>query len=111
MLSVIPTGAPTMADTTTPPPEDFTSAFQVSSIYANRVVVTMGPVVRITFGETYNTPDGKLQNRFHTSVALPHQSAIELANILKGMLAEIEKDFEQFKAEQASKAAEAKTDG
>ncbi len=93
-----------MADMPAPPPEDFSPTFQISAVYANRVIVTLGPVVRITFGETYASADGKTQNRYHTSVALPHQSAIELANILKGMLAEIERDFEQFKAEQAAKA-------
>lgn len=101
-----------MADTPSPPPEDFTAAFQLSAVYANRVSVSLGPVVRLTFGETYPAPDGKIQTRFHTAIALPHQSAIELANILKSLLAEVEKDFERFKAEQdARPAAEVSQNG
>jgi hypothetical protein len=69
------------------------------AIYSNRVIVTNEAVVRITFVEQY-----KETAFFRTAVALPHQTAIELANVLKTMLAEIEADLERFKAEEEAKA-------
>jgi hypothetical protein len=80
------------------------------AIYANRVMIEIGPVVRLTFMEMPTPPD--TQNQFRVAVALPHATAIELANLLKGMLADVEKQLEAFKAEAEKAAATAdKKDG
>jgi hypothetical protein len=104
-----------MADSTEEKPkqtEDFGPTFRIPAKFATRVVITTGPAVRITFGEIFSKLDGSAGTEFHTAVVLPHQTAIELKNLLQGMLTEIEKDFLEFQAEQEAKAAqEAKKDG
>src|SRR5205807_2240007 len=98
----------TTADT---PKEDFSPTFRIPAKFATRVAVTTGAVVRITFGEIFTHPDGKSITEYHTAVALPHQTAIELKNLLQGLLAEVEKEFQDFQAEQEKAAQEAKKDG
>lgn len=77
--------------------EDLRAARGGPAIYANRVVVNLEAVVRVAFME--QSPEGTF---FRTAVALPHQTAIETANLLKHLLAAIEADLERFKAEAAA---------
>lgn len=73
------------------------------AIYSNRVIVNLEAVVRLSFLE--QTKEG---SQFRTAVALPHQTAIEMANMLKRVLAEVEADLERFRTEaEAAEAAEA----
>jgi len=74
---------------------DLTAARSGPAVYATRAIVTNEAVVRISFVEQ----GGDGTTHFRTAVALPHQTAIELANVLKKLLKEIEADLERFKAE------------
>ncbi|KAB2875288.1 MAG: hypothetical protein F9K38_14815 [Pseudorhodoplanes sp.] len=81
--------------------EDLAIAFEGPAVYSNRVLVNVGPVVRLSFVETFGK---EKTNVYRAAVALPHETAIQLANILKARLAEIERDLEEFKAEAAAEA-------
>jgi hypothetical protein len=52
-------------------------------VYSNRVIVSVGPVVRISFMEQF-TPDDPGRSR--VAVAIPHQTAVELMSLLKELL-------------------------
>ena len=58
--------------------------------FANRLFVALGPVVRITFAEQWGS---ETEPTFRTAVAMGHQDAIQLKNILVGLLAGVEKQL------------------
>lgn len=79
-------------------------AHEVAAIFANKFIVNVGPAgVRIAFGEQFS-PDQ--EPRFRTAIALAMQDAIQLANLLKAMLAEPEKALQKFLAEQSQTPAQ-----
>jgi hypothetical protein len=75
--------------------EEFAIINEGPAPYANRFFISVGPVVRLTFGEQ----DNKGKNlKFRSAVALPHQQAIELKDILGQLLADIERQLNEAKA-------------
>jgi hypothetical protein len=87
--------------------EEFAAINEGPAPYANRFFISVGPMVRLTFGEQ----DNKGKNlRFRSAVALSHQQAIELKDLLAALLADIEKQIEAAKASMpAAKQADVKT--
>lgn len=75
--------------------------FQGLAILANRFYVTVGPTVRIAFAEQ-GGPD--MEPKFRTAVAMAHSDAIELADVLKALLADIEKQLAAAQAKVAAKS-------
>ena len=67
----------------------------------NRFFVNVGPVVRITFAEQAG-PD--TQPIFRAAVALGHSDAIVLADLLKQLLADIEKQLTEMQQKAEAKA-------
>src|SRR5438552_8148585 len=85
-----------MADNRKVAPDELMATFQIPAVMVNRAIVTLGPMVRITFGEQ----TGDIKNTsFRVAVALPHMTAIELYRLLRDLLADIEKEIEAAKAE------------
>ncbi len=81
--------------------EELALANSGPAVYANRVLIQTAPVVRITFVEQ---GVGKVGSSFRVAVAMPHQTAIEMANLLKALLADIEADLEKIRAEAEEQA-------
>ncbi len=59
--------------------------------WTNRVIVTMGPMVRIAFLEQ-GAPDEPMY--FRAAASMSHQDAIALKNLLTGLLADVEKQID-----------------
>jgi hypothetical protein len=75
------------------------SLYDGPAVYANRCYVSVGPVVRLTFMEQQPTPSG-LDGRLHfrTAVTLDIAQAVALSNIMKTVLAEVEKQIKEAEA-------------
>ncbi|MEZ5822318.1 MAG: hypothetical protein R3D82_16090 [Xanthobacteraceae bacterium] len=86
------------------PPEDVTAMMSGPAIYADRALISVGGAVRLTFVE--QTPDGPM---FRVAVALPHQVAVQFANVLKATLADIEKSIAEAEVEAEARTKAAKT--
>ncbi len=68
--------------------------------FVNRIFVAIGPVVRITFAEQWGS---EAEPTFRAAVAMGHQDAIKLRNVLVELLAGVEK---QLAAAQGNVSAE-----
>ena len=87
---------------------DLEIAMQGPALYANRVIVNLGPVVRLSFVEQASETSAT----FRAAVVLPHLTAIELAAILKGMLSEIETQLKAAEGQhQTTVATSVRLDG
>jgi hypothetical protein len=82
-------------------PEEVSVAFKGPAILTNKFYVTVGPSVRIAFCEQ-NGPNHVPQ--FRNAVSLAHQDAIELADLLKRLLKDIEQQINEAKAQAATAA-------
>ena len=65
------------------------------AIFTNRFFVTVGPLVRIAFAEQWDT-ETPAQPR--VAIAMSHQDAIELKNILTSLLAALEEQSPEGQA-------------
>jgi hypothetical protein len=91
--------------------QDVDVSLEGPAIYANRVIVNVRPVVRLSFIE--QTAADKPPT-FRAAVAIPHQTAFELAAILKTVLKDIEVQFkaaQQAQEKAASATAQSKSNG
>ena len=61
--------------------------------WVNKFFVVLGPMVKIVFMEQ-GGPEEPLF--FRSGVTMSHQDAIALKNLLTGMLADVEKQFQAF---------------
>jgi hypothetical protein len=84
-----------------PKDAELAAAFSGSAVYSNRFFVTLGPVVRIAFTEQRSPEDVPL---YRAAVALAHEDAISLANVLKTLLADIEKQIADMKDAESVRA-------
>lgn len=69
--------------------EELRSVGDGPAIYSNKIYVTAGSVVRITFSEQLSSA----VPQFRTAVAMAHQDAIALKNLLIQMLEPIEAEI------------------
>jgi len=69
--------------------EELDSVLDGPAIYSNKFFVSMSGAIRISFCE--QLPD--LLPRFRAAIAMSHQDAIELKNLLQDMLAPIEEQL------------------
>jgi hypothetical protein len=76
--------------------EELRSVVDGPAIYSNKMYVTVGPVVRITFSEQLTSA----VPQFRTAVAMAPQDAIELKNLLAQMLGPIEAEIAKATREQ-----------
>jgi len=71
---------------------DLNVAYEGGALYANRFLVSMGPMVRIAFAEQ-NAPNEKLF--FRGAIALTPQDAISLAHLLAELVKPLEARFDE----------------
>jgi hypothetical protein len=77
---------------------DSSASMGVPTVFCNRFYVMVGPVVRIAFAEQeIVNPKAPV---FRMAVALAHQDAIALANILKELLRPVEEQIDAATAAQ-----------
>jgi hypothetical protein len=89
-------------------PAEFASAQEVTAVYSNRVLVNVGgPLVRLSFMELSESTA-----HCRAAIAVPYQTAIELAEVLKRLLKDVEAQIlaEMAEATKAAAATEAKPD-
>jgi hypothetical protein len=70
-------------------------------------MVVMGPMVKIVFMEQGGQGGPTEPVFFRSAVTMSHQDAIQLKNLLTGMLADLEKQFEAFRTQTATSQASA----
>jgi hypothetical protein len=84
--------------------EELRSVVDGPAIYSNKMYVTAGPVIRITFSEQLTSA----VPQFRTAVAMAPQDAIALKNLLIQMLEPIEAEIAKAIREQGLNPAEEK---